>query len=179
MARHISTAARCGFMEFFFPFSLFFLILSQGKDFWCEAEGDPSCCVPEAIMEQVRVKHVWSQLFTVYSGSLVHLSWDALKGISLSVGSWPSWISQNFCSVPGTALNTGKWMEPFRLQAALLHLSVWLPLGTAGWKWRRKRRQCLLIKLQTAISNKGMGTPLWSMHCLGFCNVKHNYVAVT
>lgn len=110
-------------------------------------------------------------------GSLVHLSWDALKGISLNVGSWPSWISQNFCSVPGTAVNTGKWMEPVRLQAAPLHLSVWLPLGTAGWKWRRKRLQCLLIKLQTAISNKGMGTPLWSTHCLGLCNIKNNYVA--
>ncbi|KAK2539687.1 Bid [Columba guinea] len=29
------------------------LLARQGKEFWCEAEGDKSCCVSESIMEQV------------------------------------------------------------------------------------------------------------------------------
>lgn len=54
----MSIAERRGFMGICFPFTLFFLTLSQDEDSWSEAEGDPSCSVPESIMEQVRVTHV-------------------------------------------------------------------------------------------------------------------------
>jgi len=56
MARPLSTAARRGFIGNFFPFTLFFLTVLQGKDFWSEEEGDKSCSVSESVMEQVGFK---------------------------------------------------------------------------------------------------------------------------
>lgn len=65
-------------------------------------------------------------------------SWNRLESnvcedksvLALSFLNFPEFLQGS-----GTALNTEKWMESMRWQAAsLLSLSVALPLGTAGWR---------------------------------------------
>lgn len=129
-----------------FPFTFFFLTLSQDKDFWSEAESDLSYSViyqrvtwatpatPESIMEQVSQTCLKAAVHSIhrFSGTLVLRYFEGAKSQCwlMSLLNFPeflqcSWHCSEHKEVDGTSLVANCFLAA---------LGVALPLGTASWR---------------------------------------------